>query len=305
MKRSSRHHLSITRFIIPLVLLGIAALLIAGCGKIGGGLRPIAPTIASNQIISGQPQLVTFMELEQDPTIYQDKLIRVTGNYVPLPVVSCSPFSGPNTSWALVADELRLDILGFEGLLNQLNLGAINLTLDGVLRRYDGPLGCGKRPDAGVLWYLEALQIVQPNPLVQNSDGSTIDTSVIPPPFPTGEGPGPDVDGTPTGEPTTGPGTPSRTPTATIAAGVTASSTPTLNPDEPTPTLPFGTPTRTSTPTRTPTATQTTSPGGNTATPTPTPSQTPTVSGTNAPLPTTTTDPGGYPGNPTPTSAYP
>lgn len=302
MKRSSRHALAINRLTLPLILLGVAALLVAGCDAVGG-LRPMAPTIPSNQIISSQPQLVTFTELEQDPTVYQDKLIRVTGDYVPLPVVSCAPYSGPNTSWALVADELRLDVLGFEGLLNQLNLGEINLTLDGVLRRYDGPLGCGKRPDAGVLWYLEVLQIVQPNPLVQNTEGSTVDPSIVPPPFPTGDGPPPpDGEGTPVEEATAGPGTPTRTPSPTIGAGATASSTPTLDPDEPTPTLSSGTPTRTSTPTRTPTPIQTTSPGDGTATPTPTPSQTPTAGATNVPLPTTTAGPGGggYPGDPTP-----
>jgi hypothetical protein len=299
MKRSSRHHLSINKFVLRLVLLGVAVLLTVGCDQVGG-LRPIAPDIASSQIISSQPQLVTFTELEQDPTVYQDKLIRVTGDYVPLPLVSCAPYSGPNTSWALVANELRLDILGFEGLLNQLKLGEINLTLDGVLRRYDGPLGCGKRPDAGVLWYLEALQIVQPNPLVQNTEGSTIGTSIVPPPFPTGDGSIPGEEGTPTEEPTPGPGTPTRTPSPTIASGATASLTATLDPNEPTPTEQIGTPTRTSTPTLTPSATQTTAPGGNTATPTP--SQTPTAGATNVPLPTTTAGPGGggYPGDPTP-----
>lgn len=272
-----------------LVLAVILGVVLAACKGVGG-LRPNPPNIASNQIISSQPMLVTFTELEQDPTVYQDKLIRVTGTYVSLPVVSCSPFSGPNTSWALVANNLRLDMVGFEGLLNQFNPENMDLTMDGILRRYDGPLGCGKRPPAGVLWYLEALEIVQPNPLVQAGTGPSGGTPVIPPPFPTGTSVSPEE--TPDGEPTTGPGTPSRTPTPTRTVIPTASSTPTIGPvgTEPAPTdgPAIGTPTRTSTPT----ATQTTTTGGNT--PTPTPSQTPTPGGTSGPLPTSTTD--GYPG---------
>jgi hypothetical protein len=271
-----------------LVLLCIPMLFIAACKEVGG-LRPVEPNVASNQIIAGQPQLLTFAELEADPTAFQDKLIRVTGTYVPLPVVSCQPYSGPNSSWALVADDLRLDMLGFEGLLSQLVLGEINLTLDGVLRRYDGPLGCGKRPPAGILWYLEALQIIQPNPLVQAGTGSSGSSGVIPPPFPTGTPSGTGAGETPDEEATTGPGTPTRTPSPTSTINAAASSTPTLDPNE---TI---TPQSTGTVTRTPTQT-TTAPGSGTTTPTPTPSQTPASGPTTAPLPTTT--PGGYPGDP-------
>jgi hypothetical protein len=286
-------------FIARLILLAVPILLITACRE-GGILRPVEPTVVGNQIISGQPQLVTFTELEADPTAYQDKLIRVTGLYVPLPVVSCAPYSGPNTSWALVAEGLRLDMLGFEGLLNQLRLDELTLTLDGILRRYDGPLGCGKRPEAGVLWYLEALQIIQPNPLVQAGTGSSGEPPVIPPPFPTGTPPQPGPEETPQAEATTGPGTPTRTPSPTSPVIATASTTPTLEPGE-TPS-PQSTGTVSSTPTRTstPTPTQTTAPGGSTPTLTPTPTQTSAPGPTTPPLPTNTPGGGGYPGDPTP-----
>lgn len=278
------------------VILGIPMLFIAAC-KQGGVLRPVAPTAVSNQLIAGQPQLVTFTELEADPTAYQDKLIRVTGAYVALPNAACIPYSGPNTTWALVADELRLDILGFETLLNQLTPEELNLTIDGVLRRYDGPLGCGKRPADGILWYLEALQIIQPNPLVQANSAASGEPSIIPPPFPTGTPPEPDGEATPEAEPTTGPGTPSRTPTLTSTStpAGTASSTPTTDPNQ-SPTPPnTATMTRTPTRTRTPTPTQTTAPGGSTPTPSPTPSQTPSPGPTVPGLPTSTPGGGGYP----------
>lgn len=279
------------------VLIAIPMLFAVACGQ-KGGLRPFEPTVVANQIIAGQPQLVTFSELEVDPSVYQDKLIRVTGSYVRLPVVACSPYSGPNPSWAMVAEDLRLDTLGFEGLLFRLAQEQTSLTIDGILRRYDGPLGCGKRPEAGILWYLEALQIVQPNPLVLVESDGTGNSGIIPPPFPTDTPPGPVIEETPDLEGTTGPGTPTRTPSPTSDGLPTATAT-----LEPAGSPTGGAVTQTATPTSssTPTLAVTTTSG--TPTTTPTPSQTPTLGATTAPLPSPTSG-GGYPGV-TETPAYP
>lgn len=285
------------RWFPPLTILLLFA---AACSQ-QGVLRPSEPTAVSNEVVAGQPQLVTFTELEADPTVYQDKVIRVTGTYVALPVVACSPRSGPHTSSALIANDLRLDILGFEAQLGQLVPQELTLTVDGILRRYNGPLGCGKRPDAGILWYLEALQIVQPNPLVQGGTIASGNTSIIPPPFPSGTPVGPDVELTPEGEPTIGiGGPPTPTPSPTTTTATTASSTPTIQAGEsvtPISTGAVGTPTRTPTRTLTPLPSSTSGPGGSTATPTP--SQTPTANATSGPLPTATS--GGYPSPPTST----
>lgn len=282
-----------TRCLRWFALLALPLLLVVACDK-SGGLRPLPPTVVPNQIIAGQPQLVTFTELEEDPTVYEDKVIRVTGMYIALPIVACMPHSGPQTSWALVAEDLRLDMIGFEGLLNQLAPQELTLTVDGILRRYNGPLGCGKRPAAGILWYLDVLQIVQPNPLVQTAAGPG-GTVIVPPSFPTGT----DIPLEPDGEtvPTevgtieAGTTTPTPTPSPTIATIPTASATPTLGPNgSATPPSP-GTATRTPTRTSTPGSSPTTGPGG--GTPTLTPSRTATADATPPPLPTDT--PGGYP----------
>jgi hypothetical protein len=287
-----------TRLLRWFAILALPLLFIAACGR-QGGIRPLAPTIVPNQVVAAQPQLVTFTELEEDPTVYQDKVIRVTGMYISLPVVACDPHSGPQTSWALVAEDLRLDMVGFETLLNQFSPQDLTLTLDGVLRRYDGPLGCGKRPAPGILWYLEVFQIIQPNPLVQTGIGPSGGTAVIPPPFPTGTDapPTPDGEETPEEVETIEAGTPTRTPTP--GAIPTASSTPTISPDGSI--TPAGTATVTRTPTRTstPGSTPTSGPGGGT----PTPSRTPTAGATSPPLPTATPD--GYPGPVPSNTPYP
>jgi hypothetical protein len=203
-------------------------------------------------------------------------------------VVACSPYSGPNPAWAMVADELRLDTLGFEGVLFRLAEQETILTLDGILRRYDGPLGCGKRPTAGILWYLEALQIVQPNPLILADSDAGGGSGVIPPPFSTGTPPAPAIEETPAPEATTGPGTPTRTPSPTSVIIPTGSATANGSPTG----EPNGTATGTPTPSRTLTPTVA---GTAVGTPTATPSSTPTPASTSPTLPTSTPG-GGYPG---------
>ncbi|MCZ7669586.1 MAG: hypothetical protein M5U34_21625 [Chloroflexi bacterium] len=54
--------------------------------------------------------------------------------------------------------------MGHEELVKRLPDG-LTLTVEGVWRQYDGPLGCGKGPAAGVTWYLQVERIVSPNPL--------------------------------------------------------------------------------------------------------------------------------------------
>jgi hypothetical protein len=241
--------------------------------------------------------LITFAELEADPFAYQDKLIRVTGNYVALPAVECVPHSGPAAGWALVAEDLRLDILGFQELLVGMAPQELTLTLDGILRRYDGPLGCGKRPAAGILWYLEALQIIQPNPLIVQAGDSSGGPPIIPPAIGTATLP-PADSGTVEPEATTGPGTPTNTATPTGTMIATTTSTPVTTPIGQTPGAPTATPTRTPTPSRPATS----QPGTPTRTATPTRTPTPVSGPTQPPLPTAT--PGGYPAPPTST-AYP
>ena len=115
--------------------------------------------------MSGQAQLVTFSELQADPESFQNRLVRVSGSLLKLPPPGCLPYSGPGIEWALIAEELRLDAIGFERVISLLTNG-LPMTVDGFFRLYEGPLGCGKGAPDGSAWYLEVIQIVQPNPLV-------------------------------------------------------------------------------------------------------------------------------------------
>jgi hypothetical protein len=300
--------------------------ILVACSARDGQLRPLRPGEEGELLLAAQPQLVTFSQLQEDPDSFRDRLIRVSGSLLKVPPPVCLPFSGPSVEWALVAEELRLDAVGFERAISLLDDG-IPMTVDGFFRLYDGPMGCGKAAPDGSAWFLDVTKIVQPNPLIASGlqpgrilpgnetpggpivppgssvtpTGEATPTSVLTPPtagtpgiIPTMTPTGP-VLPIPTATSTVGPGTPTVTsiPTASSTAPATSQFTPTPSPTP----LP-------GTPTVSPTPTSTLFPGTPTVTPTPTPTSdaypgpgtptaTPTVDG-YPPLPPVTLTPG-YP----------
>lgn len=273
-------------------------------------LKPPRPTATPNVIaISSQPVIVTFAQLNEDPFALLNRTIRVTGSYTPLELPTCDgPYSGPTIVWALIAEELQLDVRGFEHIMRLVPPGT-TLTVEGIWRLYEGPHGCGKEPPTATVWYLELSRIIQPNPLpLLSGTAVPLDTLATPTFAPTTDPatqpigtppiPGATTDPATTPIPTaTGFGIP--TASATVQVGATA----TIG-------LPL-TVTTTPSPGPSPTATATTNPNA-TRTPTATATGTATAtlgSGTAAPTATTlpvapTNTPNGtaYPVEPTPTS---
>ena len=279
-----RRKLLIILFLLPLL---------AACSERDGQLRPLRPSGDGDLLLAAQPQLVTFSELQNDPEAFQDQLVRVSGSLLKLPPPNCLPSSGPAVEWALIAEELRLDAIGFERIIRLLP-DSIPMTIDGFFGLYEGPLGCGKGAPEGSAWFLEAIQIVQPNPLVSNGRpiGGIVPGTATPagPISPPGSSATPTIQSTPPGT-----GTPGVVPTVTPTGQTPTLPTATVTPAE-------GTPSVTSIPTASPTSFFTPTP-----TPTPLPS-TPTPTTTNVPgitfTPTPTATNVGTPGptTPTPTS---
>jgi hypothetical protein len=270
------------------------------CTQRAGQLKPLRPAGVEELLLAAQPQLVTFSELQAEPEAFQDRLIRVSGTLLKLPPPECLPKSGPAVAWALIAEELRLDAIGFERVIS-LSSDDLPMTVDGFFRLYEGPLGCGKGAPDGSAWFLEVVRIVQPNPLVgagQPSGSVGFPTTEAGGLSPTPGGPiAPTAPSTPSGT-----GTPGSVPTATL--------TPPMPPML-TATPEGGTPSATSIPTATATGqatsepTPTPLPGTITSTPqagtaTPTPTATLGSGPTQTPTPTATSDP--YVGPPTPTA---
>jgi hypothetical protein len=260
-------------------------------------------------LVDGQAALVTFAELSENAAQYHNQRIQVTGDYLPLTESTCSPYNGPIIRWSLINGGLQLNAQGFEGVLSLVAPGT-RLTVEGIWRLYAGPVGCGKQPPAGVVWYLQVERIIAPNPLLPltRDPNDTLLPGVSTPPFPTPipsrtPTPTPSRTATPTLGPTgtllpTNPSTPggAGTPTATASPDLTGTPTrigtpPRSGPPTITPTRdPNASPTPTGTLTTTPGA-QPTSPGGlPTSPPNPYPGPNPTL----PPAPTNTPSGGGY-----------
>ncbi len=289
-------------------LLVIVLIALAACRQAAptrGELKPQPTPVAPLTLAIG-PTEVDFASLNREPNAYRLRLIRVSGALRRLPPADCAPQRGPGTRWALVNEGLRLDARGLEHILSLVPRDTV-ITVDGVWRLYDGPLGCGKEPPRGNAWYLEALRVVAPNPLpgfgplpvVEPPLGGSLGPPAVAPPATPDSletatpGPTPTPSVTASTTPTPRPGTP------TVTALPTITFTPTRPPTRtpiPSATSPLSaTPTASVTPGGSPTA-RPTSPGGGIATATPGP-----------PVATFTPVPP-YPGptpRPSPTSGYP
>ncbi len=291
--------------LVAVLLLAVGAIAVLGTLLAGGG-RPLYPNLPTYtplaEEIAGEPVLLTFTELNADPAAFRDRRVQVSGDFASVEAPACMPYAGPAIHWSLVAEELQLNAIGFENVLSLLSEGT-PMTVSGIWRLYQGPVGCGKEPDDGNVWYLAVDQIIEPNPLFGAGDValtvmagsplptlSPLDLSTVTP------------GATPTLSPTAGaPGTVVVTPTTGLPTAVL-----------PTPTL-GGTPTTLITPS--PTATQST-PGTPTVTGTPTPTGTPGPSPTASPtggagqtttpgIPTVTPGSPGYPEVTATTELYP
>ena len=270
---------------------------------------PTPPTYS----LQKEPETISFTELNDNPLAYLNQSILVTGDYLPADKTDCSKIVGPDIRWSLTADNLQLDVVGFERIVRLLPVGT-TMTVQGIWRLYQGPLGCGKGPPRGSMWYLDAKKIIQPNPLV--GEGGQIlpveiknGTQELPSIILTNPAAGGSTatiletavtvtdDDTGMASPIV-PGQPIPTQTPGLPGGIKPSAT---VPQSPTIVVPTNTPD--------PNATVPTATGSATAVPTDNPgSGTPTLTPETPPLPPTSTrtDGGGYPGpgpdTPTPTA---
>lgn len=299
--------------VIILIILGISLLWLIFGQDSQNQLMPILPTpTAPTQVVQLEPETVTFTELNDNPLAYLNQSILVSGEFLPVDNIDCKQVVGPDIRWSLAADNLQLDVLGFERIVRLLPAGA-TMTIQGIWRLYQGPLGCGKAPPPGSMWYLDAKKIIQPNPLV-SSGGLPISVEIK-----TGELELPSI--IPTEQPSSDPvATPSIPATSTAGAIIPTPTIPSQIVPTQTPALPGGvTPSATVTqsptnvvPSNTPDPIVTTpAPTGiATAVPTQNPEDgTPTMTAEAPPIPATATETngGGYPGpggtsTPTPTA---
>ena len=284
----------------PGVAVAAALLLLAGLvaivySLVSGGGRPLYPNLPTftpvGEVVAAEPALLTFTELNADPNAYRDKRVQVAGNFASVAATTCVPYSGPPIRWSLVAEDLQLNAVGFENVLRLLNEGT-PMTVTGIWRLYSGPVGCGKAPDNGNVWFLEVDRIIEPNPLF----GSGAISLTVVPGSPLSTLPPLEL------EPPTPEATPSLPPTETLTATATLPATATLALQATVTITTNGTSTTTTTATLAGTllAGTATTTGTPTLTVTPGPSPTPSATGgadqtTTPGIPTATLSSTGYP----------
>ncbi len=284
-----------------LVLIGLGMLAFSLSGRAERPLLPILPTFTNvPETIVYEPESIDFAELNADPNAFRGRRIQVSGAYMPVESPECVDYAGPIIRWSLVADELQLNAVGFENVLRLLETGT-DMTVMGVWSAYQGPLGCGKSPPQGTVWYLAVERILEPNPLL-GANGPLL-TVIAGQPLPT-LSPLETVELiTPEINPTLDSGA-ELTPTATLDAGLPPAVTPTLETTA-LPVTPLPTPGATSNLTGTPPI-ESTPEASATFGPSPTTEGTPGAPGTGTPaLPTNTPSAPGYPSLPTPTATTP
>lgn len=284
-----------------LVIIGLAMLAFSLSGRAERPLLPLLPTFTTvPETIAYEPELIGFAELNADPNAFRGRRIQVSGAYMPVEPPKCVNYAGPTIRWSLVAEELQLNAMGFENLLRLLETST-DMTVVGVWSAYQGPLGCGKSPPQGTVWYLAVERILEPNPLL-GANGPLL-TVIAGQPLPT-LSPLETVElVTPEVTPTFGSDT-ELTPTATLDAGLPPVVTPTLETTM-LPVTPLPTPEATSDLIGTPPI-DSTPEASATFGPSPTADGTVDAPGTATPIfPTNTPSAPGYPSLPTPTATTP
>jgi hypothetical protein len=121
------------------------------------------PNVSLGQIV---PVELTY--LTTNPETYEGMMVMVNGRYKRRPPIVCSTtlYRSPAT-WNLVSGETNAFMNGFDGQLRSLLPEEISMTISGIWRQWNGPVGCGKTSSVQKIWYLEVHEIISPNPIAR------------------------------------------------------------------------------------------------------------------------------------------
>lgn len=221
---------------IWLVTGSLLLLLLAGCGEKDAGSLPAVPTTP----VAAGDMTLQLEELVTDPVAFEGKLVQVSGRYSVLPMPPCdSALYLPPATWLLGDGGVIVRMAGLQGILEALASDGLAMTVEGRWERWDGWIGCGDAAVSSTIWYLQAMRILSPNPLVRATF-----TPLGGAPVPTGEAPGPlPTLGTPSSAPTqSSVGSATQTAIATFAQTSVATSIYTPTPTSTSSSSPLSTP---------------------------------------------------------------
>ena len=146
------------------------ALLLAACSGSSVSLVPTPfPTAGTVEgTLSPESVELTLSEINSALGLHEDETIIVSGQLQRQPLLVCD--SDPNPSpatWALTGDNLVLLANQFDEQVRLLLPEGLTMTVEGKLRRWNGPVGCGKQAQTQEVWYLEVSRILSPSALTQ------------------------------------------------------------------------------------------------------------------------------------------
>ncbi len=114
------------------------------------------------------PLTLTISEIANSLGLYEDAQVIVTGRLQRQPLLVCDSDPQPSpASWALTDDGAILLASEFDQQIRTLLPDNLTMTVEGRLRRWEGPVGCGKQAQQREVWYLEASRILSPRTLTQ------------------------------------------------------------------------------------------------------------------------------------------
>lgn len=151
-----------------LLLLTTAVFLLSACAP-ETTLTPtpfLPTTTVTPNIGAASPLTVPLTDLVENPAAYEGARLQLNGRYRQLPLLVCEAvtYRSPAT-WGLSDGTLLAQMGGFDRELRQLLPEELTMSVTGIWRRWNGPIGCGKTAVTKDIWYLDVREILSPSPL--------------------------------------------------------------------------------------------------------------------------------------------
>jgi len=158
---------------LPLILL-------IGCSETQGILK--GPVLAVGTPEQELPSVlanlgvidVSLADLLDDPGVYKDQKLRVTGTFRGQQAVPCEGEIYPSpATWKLGSGRLEMQAAGPSDQVPDLTIEEAQIVVEGQWRRWVGLMGCGDEAKPAEVWYLETSNIIFPEEISLIQVGAT------------------------------------------------------------------------------------------------------------------------------------
>ena len=146
-----------------LVLSALFIVAIGGCQREAVTSTPPAAAVIEK---ANLPAAVSLLTLARNPVAFEGEDLILSGNYRPLPVPVCGEEAHPSpATWVLGDSDIEIPVAGFDSALRDLAPAGLPMQVEGRWQKWEGPVGCGRRAPSEIIWHLQLINILSPNPL--------------------------------------------------------------------------------------------------------------------------------------------